>query len=94
MKNLLSVSDLNSEDIRSLISDAVDMKAEGWLSSLDRKTLALIFEKPSLRTRVSFEIAMQQLGGCTIYLSPGEVGFFAHSGGSQARYVIVMGPFL
>ena len=73
-KDLLSISDLSSEYIGLLISDAVDMKAEGWSSLLDRKTLALIFEKPSLRTRVSFEVAMRQLGGHTIYLSPAEVG--------------------
>jgi len=73
-KDLLSVSDLSSEDIGSLISDAVDMKASGWLSLLSGKTLALMFEKPSLRTRVSFEVAMRQLGGETIYLSPAEVG--------------------
>ena len=73
-KDLLSVSDLSSEDIRLLISGAVDMKARGWLSLLDRKLLAILFEKPSLRTRVSFEVAMRQLGGYTIYLSPGEVG--------------------
>ena len=73
-KDLLSISDLIREDIRLLISDAVDMKATGWLSSLSGKTLALLFEKPSLRTRVSFEVAMRQLGGQTIYLSPAEVG--------------------
>jgi len=73
-KDLLSVADLSSEDIRLLISEAVNIKAEGWLSLLDRKVLALVFEKPSLRTRVSFEIAMQQLGGHCLYLSPAEVG--------------------
>ena len=73
-KDLLSIADLTSVDIRLLISRAIDMKAEGWLSQLDRKVLALIFEKPSLRTRVSFEVAMRQLGGHTIYLSPAEVG--------------------
>ncbi len=73
-KDLLSVSDLSSEDISSLISDAVDMKAGGWVSLLSGKTLALMFEKPSLRTRVSFEVAMRQLGGEAIYLSPAEVG--------------------
>ena len=72
-KDLLSVSDLTSEDIRLLISNAVDMKAEGWLSMLSGKTLAIMFEKPSLRTRVSFEVAMRQLGGYTVYLSPAEV---------------------
>ena len=73
-KDLLSISDLGIEDIRLLISDAVDMKAAGWLSLLEGKVLALVFEKPSLRTRVSFEMAMRQLGGNTIYLSPAEVG--------------------
>jgi ornithine carbamoyltransferase len=73
-KDLLSIADLTSDDIRRLISDAVDMKAAGWLSTLSGKTLAIMFEKPSLRTRVSFELAMRQLGGQTIYLSPAEVG--------------------
>ena len=73
-KDLLSVSDLSSEDIRLLISNAIDMKAEGWTSQLSGKVLALVFEKPSLRTRVSFELAMRQLGGHVIYLSPEEVG--------------------
>ncbi len=73
-KDLLSVADLGGEDIRLLISDAIDMKAQGWLSILSGKTLAIMFEKPSLRTRVSFELAMRQLGGQTVYLSPAEVG--------------------
>ena len=73
-KDLLSVSDLSSEDIRLLITNATDMKAEGWSSLLSGKVLVLIFEKPSLRTRVSFEIAMRQLGGNSLYLSPDEVG--------------------
>ena len=73
-KDLLSVADLGGEDIRLLISDAIDMKAQGWLSMLSGKTLAIMFEKPSLRTRVSFELAMRQLGGEAIYLSPAEVG--------------------
>ena len=73
-KDLLSVSDLNSEEIRSLIADAVDLKASGWHSSLSQKLLAMMFEKPSLRTRLSFEVAMRQLGGQTVYLSPAEVG--------------------
>jgi ornithine carbamoyltransferase len=73
-KDLLSVADLGGEDIQLLISDAIDLKARGWLTMLSGKTLALMFEKPSLRTRVSFELAMRQLGGQTIYLSPAEVG--------------------
>jgi len=73
-KDLLSVADLGGEDIRLLISEAIDMKARGWLSMLSGKTLVIMFEKPSLRTRVSFELAMRQLGGETVYLSPAEVG--------------------
>lgn len=71
---MLSISDLTADDIHRLISEAIDTKAKGWASVLERKLLALIFEKPSLRTRVSFEAAMRQLGGHTIYLSPAEVG--------------------
>ena len=73
-KDLLSVSDLSSDDILSLIFDAIELKARGWLSTLSGKVLALLFEKPSLRTRVSFEVAMWQLGGQSIYLPPAEVG--------------------
>ena len=73
-KDLLSVSDLSHEDIQLLISNAIDMKTAGWVSSLSGKVLALLFQKPSLRTRMSFEIAMQQLDGHTVYLSPDEVG--------------------
>ena len=73
-KHLLSVSDLSADDIHSLISAAIDSKDSGWLSLLEHKTLALLFEKPSLRTRGSFEAAMRQLGGQVFYISPSEVG--------------------
>jgi ornithine carbamoyltransferase len=73
-KDLLSISDLTREDIDSIIRDAVNLKGRGWSSVLDGKILAILFEKPSLRTRVSFEVAMRQLGGQAIYLSPPEVG--------------------
>jgi ornithine carbamoyltransferase len=73
-KDLLSINDLTSEEIQVLLNDAMSMKRDKWLSILDHKILALVFEKPSLRTRVSFETAMRQLGGHTIYLSPAEIG--------------------
>lgn len=50
------------------------MKQEGNQPELRGRNLALLFEKPSLRTRVSFEVAMQQLGGHAVYLGPREVG--------------------
>ena len=73
-KDLLSIADLNRQGIEYLIGQAWRMKQEGAPPLLSGKTLALLFEKPSLRTRVSFDIAMHQLGGHSIYLSPEEVG--------------------
>ncbi len=73
-KDLLSIADLNRKEIEHLIEQAWRMKQEGAPPLLSGRTLALLFEKPSLRTRVSFEVAMYQLGGHSIYLSPEEVG--------------------
>ena len=73
-RDLLSVSDLSREEIEQLIEQALIMKQEEAPFLLSRKVIALLFEKPSLRTRVSFEMAMYQLGGHAIYLSPEEVG--------------------
>jgi ornithine carbamoyltransferase len=73
-KNFLSISDIDGEDITSFMAGAVKLKAQGLPALLDGKILAILFEKPSLRTRVSFEVAMRQLGGEVIYLSPAEVG--------------------
>ncbi|MDP2918846.1 MAG: ornithine carbamoyltransferase [Dehalococcoidia bacterium] len=72
-KHLLSISDFTPDEVESLLDDAARLKG-CWLTTLKNKTLAILFEKPSLRTRVSFEMAMRQLGGQTIYLSPAEVG--------------------
>jgi len=73
-KDLLSIADLNREEIEYLIEQTLHMKQEGAEPFLSGRTLAFLFVKPSLRTRVSFEIAMYQLGGHSIYLSPEEVG--------------------
>jgi ornithine carbamoyltransferase len=72
-KDFLSIADLTSERLKTIITSAVAMKTEGWNTRLSEKTLALLFELPSLRTRVSFEVGMRQLGGECIYLSPDEV---------------------
>jgi len=74
MKDLISIADLKSEDIEGLIGSATRLKQGGRKPLLEGKILALMFEKPSLRTRVSFDVAMKQMGGDTIYLSPAEVG--------------------
>jgi len=73
-RHLISVADLSPRDVQRVVHMALQTKNRGSVSILAGKTLALLFEKPSLRTRVSFEVAMQQLGGRTLYLSPAEVG--------------------
>lgn len=71
-KDFLSVTDLTGEEIKRLITSAVEMKSEGWNSRLSDKVIVLLFEKASVRTRVSFDVAMRQMGGHCIYLSPEE----------------------
>jgi len=73
-RDLISIADLSPQDIRRVVHTALMMKNGRSSSVLKGRTLALLFEKPSLRTRVSFDVAMQQLGGHALYLSPGEVG--------------------
>ena len=73
-RDLISIADLSSQDVQRVVDAALRTKNGQSLSILAGKTLALLFEKPSLRTRVSFEVAMQQLGGHALYLSPAEVG--------------------
>jgi ornithine carbamoyltransferase len=73
-KSLLSIAQLEKDDIYRLIGRSLALKKSVWSAELRGKTMALLFEKPSLRTRVSFDLAMHQLGGYAIYLSPAEVG--------------------
>ncbi|MBT9149697.1 MAG: Ornithine carbamoyltransferase [Dehalococcoidia bacterium] len=73
-KDLLSVADLSGGDLQRILDSALAMKRKGTEPLLAGQTLAMIFEKPSLRTRVSFDVAMYQLGGHAIYLAGGEVG--------------------
>ncbi len=73
-KDLLSIADLKRGEVEGLIGQACHIKKQRTTRLLSGKTLALLFEKPSLRTRVSFEMAMHQQGGHCLYLSPEEVG--------------------
>ncbi len=77
MKHFLSIADLTIEELWQVLKLAVELKAEwqrgGNEPILKGKTLGMIFQKPSLRTRVSFEMAMIHLGGQALYLSPNEI---------------------
>jgi ornithine carbamoyltransferase len=74
-KDFISIRDLSPSEMDSLLVLARQIKARpsAYLDVLRNKALAMIFEKPSLRTRVSFDVGMQQLGGHSLYLSPAEV---------------------
>lgn len=73
--DFLSILDLSTEEILETFRIAIDMKShpKNYCDSLKGKTLALIFEKPSLRTRVTFDVGIQQLGGFSVHLSPAEI---------------------
>ncbi len=73
--DFLSIREFSPEEIRRLLHLARSIKAEPqpYASALHGQTLAMIFEKPSLRTRVTFEVAIHQLGGFALYLSPAEI---------------------
>ncbi len=73
-RDLLSISELTPSDLARFLDTAMALKDAGRRPILSGKTLALVFEKPSLRTRVSFDVAMTHLGGHCIYISPPEVG--------------------
>ncbi len=74
-KDLISIKDVSKEEIYGLIKLAKDIKknTSKYAKAMDRKTLAMIFEKPSLRTRVSFETGMTKMGGHAIYLSRDDI---------------------
>ena len=76
-KNLLTLAELSPKEFVGLIDDAIKLKKElkkgGNKPVLKNKTLTMIFQKPSTRTRVSFEIGMSQLGGYAVNLSSNDM---------------------
>ncbi len=78
MRHFLEIADWSAAELDHLIRLAVQLKLE-WQAGGNRpvlggKVLAMVFQKPSLRTRVSFDVAMLHLGGHALYLSPSEIG--------------------
>ncbi|MGD8759086.1 MAG: ornithine carbamoyltransferase, partial [Anaerolineales bacterium] len=78
MRHFLSILDHSSQELLDLIELSLRLKAElakgGNKPLLKDKVLSMVFQKPSLRTRVSFDVGMHQLGGVALYLSPDEIG--------------------
>src|SRR3970282_1406490 len=78
MKDFLAISDYSSDEIQDLLDLAVKLKKEYFTKGnppyFKGKVLGMIFQRPSLRTRVSFDMAMRHGGGDALYLSPNEIG--------------------
>lgn len=78
MKHFIAISDYSPQELQEMLDLAVFLKREhqagGNKPILKGKVLAMVFQKPSLRTRVSFDMAMRHLGGDALYLSPAEIG--------------------
>ena len=75
-RDLLTIRDFSEEEVAHILEKAADIKGNpsAYKKSLDGKTLAMIFQKPSLRTRVTFETGMTQLHGHAIYIAPADAG--------------------
>ena len=78
MKDFLSINDCPAELLKELLQISAELKSlygEGGRDlCLTGKVLAMLFEKPSLRTRISFQVAMTDLGGSAIYVKPEDIG--------------------
>ena len=77
-KDFLAISELNKKEFLELLDLALklkkDLESGGNEPILEKQVLALVFNKPSLRTRISFEMGMRQLGGDALFISPNEIG--------------------
>ena len=88
-RDLLSVTDLTADETLHVLRRATEMKSGGdGPRPLQGKSIALVFEKPSLRTRSSFQVGIQQLGGFSFYLGPEEVGLGTREPASDVARVL------
>lgn len=91
-KHLVTLMEMDAPGVLALLHSAVEAKTrfkrEGASQELQGRSAALIFEKPSLRTRVTFEVAMVQLGGSAIYLSPSQIALGKRESVADAAYAL------
>lgn len=85
LKDFLTIHDLSIYEFNQILDQAAAMKKDPkkFRKTLEGKILAMIFEKPSLRTRVTFEVGMLQLGGEAIYLSPSDIKMGSREGAAD-----------
>ncbi len=93
-KHFLSINDISRDEALFLLAEAARLKEErredpeAQLHLLRGRVLALVFEKPSLRTRVSFDAGMQHFGGGAIYLGPSDIGLGARESVADVARVL------
>ena len=92
MKNFINISDISKNELRLILDNAKSRKekrsklnknAIDHDTPLDGKILIMIFEKPSMRTRISFDLAVKQLGGKSLILNPNEIHY---GSGNESLY--------
>lgn len=87
-KDFLSIAELSKEDVFELLTLADTLKTKNEVKPLAGKTVAMIFQKPSLRTRVSFEVGIVQLGGHAIFLTDEGVGLGVRESAADVANVL------
>ncbi|MBN1894200.1 ornithine carbamoyltransferase [bacterium] len=91
-KDLIAITDWTGREIRDLFGLAAGLKDENKRCKrhphLEGQILAMVFQKPSMRTRVSFEVGMAQLGGHAVVLSPSEIGIGKRESASDIARVL------
>ena len=75
MTSFLDIKDLSKKDLERIIDDSIEIKKNGSDKILKNKNVLMIFEKPSLRTRISFEVCINDLGGNSLILNSNDFKF-------------------
>lgn len=87
--HLMNFKELSGQELEDLVDEGIETKLnpENYLETLEQKSLALIFQKPSTRTRVSFEVAMTQLGGHALFIDWRTTNFAMADIGDEVQYL-------